>query len=381
MASFSEDEVIIYSHHAPPHPSASATRMVSLADHLRSKGAKVTFLTSKAGPSSYNGYSIIRCRGRIGLVANLTKRTRSPILISSPPATPSAEVAIAARALGYHVVVDVRDPYVSEALKNGEIKPGIRSYIKLLLEKSLFRSAHSISYVSEPLRDNIHESFGLINRPEAIAANGVDTAIFYRDMEHRNAIRSGLKITDEALFVYAGILGGKSLDKAFSAIAPALRSGCRLLMIAVLDDFSRPVLESLQAQAEALGISDRIDWRFNLTLHDVAKHLNACDIGLNPLPFNRSYCLPVKTFEYLACGVYPLNVVGKDSALRTRFGDKVKMEFFEDWGSFSARTLELIKELPELRAGAESRANAASLFDRNDANTVLATALLPRHSS
>ena len=60
--------VVIYAHYQPPQPSASATRMLSLARHLRSKGHSVTFLTSMPGPDEAEGFPIARVKGRAGLV-------------------------------------------------------------------------------------------------------------------------------------------------------------------------------------------------------------------------------------------------------------------------------------------------------------------------
>jgi glycosyltransferase involved in cell wall biosynthesis len=350
--------------------------MLSLARYLREQGVSVEFITTKPGAISHDGFSILRCKGRGELFLTLRKHPRCPILVSSPPGTPAAEVAAASRLLGYRVVVDIRDPFVSEALKNGDLSPGLSTLAKLWLERSLFYSAHVLSYVSDALRILMEDRFGSPRCSHIIAPNGVDRNTFNYDEETRSQSRKALNLGDEAVFIYVGILGGKSLDHAFKALAPALCKGAKLLMVAVLDEFSRPIYESLKAQAVELGISEQVTWSFNLTPEKVAYHLNASDIGINPLPFNRSYCLPVKTFEFLACGVHPLNIVSKDSALLEIFQDSKLGTFCFSWEECSKSACELIEKVGDIRSLATVRAKSAAQFDRQDANAVLTAALM-----
>jgi glycosyltransferase involved in cell wall biosynthesis len=376
MKSFKRDKVLIYAHHVPPQPSASATRMLSLARFLREQGISIDFITTKPGPSYHDGFSIIRCKGRVELLRSLSNYARCPILVSSPPGTPAAEVAAVARVLGYRVVVDIRDPFVSEALKTGDLAPGLSTSVKLWLERSLLSSAHVLSYVSVALQELTEKRFGRPRCAHVIAPNGVDRSTFNFSEKFRIECRKALNFGEEAVFVYVGILGGKSLDKAFTALAPALRKGAKLLMIAVLDEFSKDIFDSLQKLALELGISDKITWCFNLNQEEVAFHLNGADIGINPLPFNRSYCMPVKTFEFLACGVYPLNVVANDSALLSMFKGNALGTFSFSWDDCSRIACELMERVNDLRILANERSESAALFDRKDANRALAAALM-----
>ena len=377
MEKFLKNKVLIYAHHAPPHPSACATRMLSLANHLRLQDIEVVFLTTKEGPKVHDGFSIERYSGRLALFQSLIKHTSCPILISSPPGTPSAEVAILTRILGYRVIVDIRDPFVSEALKNGELSRGLKTWLKLTLEWSLFRTAHAVSYVSTPLRLLMEAHFGNPNCPYVIAPNGIDTNTFNLDTRPLLERRELLEIGDEPLFIYVGILGGKSLDEAISALAPALNTGALLLMIVVVDEYSSPIQKSLAEKAESLGVNERIIWRFNLSQLSVNAHLAASDFGLNPLPFNRDYCLPVKTFEFLACGVYPVNIVSEKSALRSAVQNDAVTSFCDSWESFSELTVKLTKNVEYIRTQREVRAQYARLnHDRKHANDILAGTLL-----
>ncbi|MGE0111603.1 glycosyltransferase [Aquabacterium sp.] len=351
--------------------------MLSLARHLRRRGYRVSFLTSQAGPLVHEGYDILRCAGRGGLLRALWQHKRCPILVSSPPGTPAAEVAGTARILGYRVIVDIRDPYVSEALAVGDLKPGLITSVKRWLERSLFMSAHGISYVSVPLKQAMERHFGHPRVPQVIAPNGIDTDIFFFRRNHdRQLLRQQLAFGVEPVFVYAGILGGKALDETFEALAPVLRKGSKLLMIGVLDEHSEPIRKRLQELAKTLGIESQVIWHFNVDLPGVARLLSACDVGINPLPRTRSYCLPVKTFEYLACGLYPLCIASADSALSSLFPEDSIGAVCTGWEEYTSMAITLASQIEMLRSNAANRAEFAKQFDREKANEVLEKTLV-----
>lgn len=366
--------VVIYAHYQPPQPSASATRMLSLARHLRSKGHSVTFLTSIPGPDEAEGFPIARVKGRAGLVQWLRKHPPCTIFVSSPPATPAAEVAWVARALGYAVMVDIRDPSVLEALKQKELKPGLSTRVKGFLEKSLPRAGHVVSFVSESLKDEFADFASYEPAHTVIAPNGVDLTIFEWTPESFGSARALLGLGDEPLFGYQGILGGKELDKVVAALGPALKEGAKLLIVGIADDYSRPLKEAIHSQLAAQGLLSQLVWRENLSLPEMAKILPGVDIGINPLPIDRAYCLPVKTYEYMAAGCYNLAHGAPSGALKQQLPN-VAGEVIASWVEFGARAAELTRSIEEIRQGQAARSASATNFSRQRANQVIADAL------
>jgi N-acetylglucosaminyldiphosphoundecaprenol N-acetyl-beta-D-mannosaminyltransferase len=371
--------ITLYAHYMPPRPSASATRMFSLARALSADGHAVRLLTSQPGPSAHEGIPIVRCRGRAGLIRWLLANRSGSILVSSPPGTPAAEVAWLARLTGRRVIVDVRDPYVSEALAIGDLAQGPATLVKAMLERSLFRSAHAVSVVSAPLLDTLRVTLRLPIRNASIAANGADLHLFRIDAAARERIRAQWGWGDEAVFVYAGILGGKELDRVLQALAPALRAGARFLMIGVVDEHSQSIRDALVELALHEGVADRVTWLENLSLHDVAAHLNAADVGVNPLPRARLYCMPVKTYEYMACGLYNLACAATGGGLASLIDDPAKGAVAGGWDEFSVRAVALAKDVATLRGSAPIRADLARAHGRDAANAVLIDLLTRDH--
>lgn len=367
--------VVIYAHYQPPAPSASATRMLSLARHLRSLGHQVTFLTSMAGPAEVEGFPVARVAGRLGLTRWLRNTPPCPIFVSSPPATPAAEVAWAARALGYQVMVDIRDPSVIEAIKQQEFKPGLATRVKGWLEQSLPRAGLVVSFVSETLRDEFAGFANFTPQRTVIAPNGVDLSIFQWGPSSFAEGRRLLGLGDEPLFAYQGILGGKELDKVVAALGPALSGGARLLIVGIVDTHSLPIKEALHDQLRAKGLLDQLIWRENLSLPQMAQLLPAVDIGVNPLPLDRSYCLPVKTYEYMAAGCYNLAHGAATGALKQQLPEHAG-EVATSWVDYCMRAQELAADVVQLRQGQVERVRAAKQFSRQTANERIAEVLL-----
>lgn len=363
--------VTIYAHYLPPHPSASSTRMLSLARYLRRNGTDVTFITTSNGPAEHDGFPIIRCRGRFDLITKIVGAPRTPILISSPPGTPAGELALASRLAGRRVIADIRDPFVTEAIANGDLKPGASTTVKRWLEITLLNIAHGVTFVSPHLRDAMLPLMTNSRRPIAIAPNGIDRDIFRFDLAARNRLRERLGIGCDPVFVYAGILGGKALPEAFNALIPALHAGARLIVIGVIDEYSKPLQDELNELFVKAGVRDRVTWFENLTTTEVADVLTACDIGINTLPATRSYCLPVKTFEYMACGLFNLAFSCTDGALARLLGNPLDAEVHSDWEAYSSAASSLCDRIETVRSRSRERADLARFFDRDQSNRVL----------
>lgn len=367
--------VVIYAHYMPPAPSASATRMLSLARYLQKTGDEVTLLTSKEGTTTVAGTNIARVKGRFGLFKYLVTHRPDVLMVSSPPGTPTAELAIAAKSLNIPVLVDVRDPYVSEALANGDISKGPSTLVKAWLERAMLQVADCHSFVSEALRDRMQVLTGQTFPNAIIAPNGVDPSQLHLDAAAGAERRASLGIGDAPLFVYQGILGGKLLDKSMAALLPALQGGAHLAIAGIVDSYSEGVFQDLRRVLPTEIEDTRVHWLNNLGKSELNGLLNAADIGVNPLPLERAYCLPVKTYEYLACGCYNLAHAGPTSALTAQLRAE-DGSVTADWDQFQAEAVRLAANIGVVRAGsAERAAYAAIAYAREGSNQRIAEGL------
>lgn len=137
-----------------------------------------------------------------------------------------------------------------------------------------------------------------------IVANGRDGRVFHPfDEQSRQAVRSELGIAADApLIVYVGSFGPKYRTRAVGELAMALhalRPDTRLLVLSLAPE---------QVQAELLDPFPELD-RFTTVLRspfqEVARYLAAADVGTVFITetFSTRTVVPVKTGEYLLCGV------------------------------------------------------------------------------
>ena len=123
------------------------------------------------------------------------------------------------------------------------------------------------------------------------------------------------------ILVYTGILGKlRRLDRLIKGFAAA-RSAYKELTLLMVGDGA--ALTELQVLSKSLGILQDVVFTGQVPHETVVHYLGASDIGLSFVPINESfnYNPPLKTFEYLACG---LPVI----ATRTKSNSKIVTDRF-----------------------------------------------------
>jgi glycosyltransferase involved in cell wall biosynthesis len=144
-----------------------------------------------------------------------------------------------------------------------------------------------------------------------IVANGRDERVFHPfDERSRGAVRSELGIAADApLIVYVGSFGPKYRTHAIGELATALRArrpDTRLLVLSLAPEQVRAELfDRFPDLAQSATVA-------RASPGDVARHLAAADVGtvfINET-FSTRTVLPVKTGEYLLCGVPAVGTAG-----------------------------------------------------------------------
>lgn len=137
-----------------------------------------------------------------------------------------------------------------------------------------------------------------------IVANGRDGEAFHPfDEQARRAVRSDLGIAPDApLIVYVGSFGPKYRTRAVGELAmelQALRPDTRLLVLSLSpEEVQKELLDSFSGLAGFTSV-------FRAPFRDVPRYLAAADVGTVFITetFSTRTVVPVKTGEYLLCGV------------------------------------------------------------------------------
>jgi len=222
---------------------------------------------------------------------------------------------IGAKLSGAKFVVDVRDPPEYWAVMS---KGATKKLFKLLAEKlgyALLRRAHMIITVTSGLARHL-ASQGIY---AYIVRNGADLKVFqiYPRREAKKALGLGDK---ELILVFNGKLGNHydaiPILKAIAKLPEELKEKIRVLFVGGFTD--QAYTREFMLAAKRLNVLERV--RILKAVQDaqmLAKVLSAGDVGLILLVKSELFdpAVPVKFYEYLACGLPTIALTRQSSEL------------------------------------------------------------------
>lgn len=180
------------------------------------------------------------------------------------------------------------------------------------IEAQMVRKSRAVLVRTAAARDILMARAGPPADPVkyTIVANGRDGRVFHPfDEQSRQAVRSELGIAADApLIVYVGSFGPKYRTHAIGELAMALRArrpDTRLLVLSLAPEQVRTELFDSFPELSGFAMVVRAAPR------DVARYIAAADVGTVNITetFSTRTVLPVKTGEYLLCGVPAVGTV------------------------------------------------------------------------
>lgn len=226
------------------------------------------------------------------------------VLASTPPLFHGFGAWLAARLRGAAFVNDCRDDWPHAAIALGEMRPGVVSRLLDAVAQAFQRRASRVLVVTPGMRRQL-ESRGFEPRRLVDLPNGADTERF-RPAPQPNG-------TPERPFtaVYAGTHGlVHGMDALLDAAAALRVHGIRLLFIG--DGVAKPELER---RAVREGLTN-VEFRPSVDPDQLAGLLRQADACLATTRASAfaGETIPVKLFDYLACGCPVVAAVRGDAA-------------------------------------------------------------------
>lgn len=161
-------------------------------------------------------------------------------------------------------------------------------------QHSTWRGADYVLPVTRVLGD-IVAAAGVPEARIRVIPNGIDPARFSAAPDTATAKRM-LGLQDKLVLGFTGFLRDwHGLDSVIDLIARDADAARHLLVIG-----DGPARATLEAQARRLGIADRLTITGIVGRDDIARHVAAFDVALQPAVV--AYASPLKLFEYLALG-------------------------------------------------------------------------------
>jgi len=285
-------------------------------------------------------------------------------LISMPTGDVGLGALMACRLTRTKYVVEYRDAWEQYEINRSNSKFVRESYkfIKALMSKLLHKSAFIVTVTPAFAQDLMLRSAKKVE----LIPNGADVTVFKAGNKKALRQKLGLNISD-FIIVYTGIIGDYyHLDlvvRALAKLESVLRSKSRLLMIG-----DGPDLPKIMRMAKNRGLEKNVIYLgVKKNKKDLAEILAAADVGVVPGLYTRGQ-LPVKFFEYSACGIPVIATAPEDSLLATIIRkngvgiisplvdeDGLAKAFFEIYENGSFR----------VAAGKKAKALVEEKFDRN----------------
>ena len=222
---------------------------------------------------------------------------------------------------------------------------------ELLLEKIYLKLSDNLAVVSEQLKKDIKNEYGLSDDVFVIF-NGVNLAIFNNKNNDKESLRKRLPVNCKHLILFVGVLNGrkgefdliKAMQKVFSVYPDA-----NLLIIG-----NGPTKEIAFKMVKKLNLEDNITFIPNVKYDEMSKYYRASDLFVLP---SYSEGLPKVLLEAMACGT---PVIASDiPAHREILKDNVTGYLFktgdvDDLASTIVRALENVEQRKMISSNART---------------------------
>lgn len=253
-------------------------------------------------------------------------------------------------------LVEINGIPEEEAAMQGRPIPQGRLYaLKSRLRALLFRRAAGVIAVTNGLKRDVIERFGVASERVFVVPNGVDPSLFrpIGRMEARRLL--GLAPDGVYLCHVGNLVSWQGVDNLIAAMAHVTREIPNASLLIVGDGIER---SRLQEQASRLTPRSAVRFVGRVAREEVPSWISACDVGVMPKtlrPNARTGSSALKLREYLACGVpvVATNIEGGGPFLESHgVGLGFEGDDVEDLGR---KLLHLLRE-PELRSAMSARA-------------------------
>ena len=306
--------------HSVPLHSGYTFRTLSILREQRKLGWETVHLTTpKQGPSANREEQVddltfyrtpsVEGAGLLTQMRLTTQRLRALIALTKPDlihahspvlnALPSLWVG---RRHRLPVVYEMRASWEDAAVDHGTtIEGSVRYKISRALESFALKQADQITTICEGLRGDIMAR-GIARERITVIPNAVDANLFRFGAEADPDLRRSLGLGDATVVGFAGsFYGYEGLDLLLQAAQKLL---ARYPNLRVLLVGGGPQEQNLKAQAQALGLGDRVIFTGRVAHAEVQRYYELIDVLAYPrLPIRLTELVtPLKPLEAMAQG-------------------------------------------------------------------------------
>ncbi len=323
-----------------PYPGAAWTRISFFAQYLKDKGHKVSIAgvftptsLKKAGFKKINGIRLLNITPLIisanffSLLFNVFSMiTTIPLImvlrpnivvISVPPGQAALGVFTIIKLFRKKIIFDYRDEWEDHVIGISKSKFDRNAFnIFKRIMSWCYRHSDKVSVVTEIYRQKFNERN--VKNTELLL-NGADCNIFKPYIEEKSKSRYLLGFSDDDfILIFSGnIVGYYRVDLIIKALKIVNLKLTKIKLIIVGYALASDI-KGLNILISDLGLQNNIKYiGTKIDKTELAKLISCCDVGIVPYDGNPLWknSLPVKSFEYFACGLPIVATAYKDSIL------------------------------------------------------------------
>jgi lipopolysaccharide/colanic/teichoic acid biosynthesis glycosyltransferase/glycosyltransferase involved in cell wall biosynthesis len=228
------------------------------------------------------------------------------VIATMPPLFLGVTAWLAARRHRAPMVADLRDDWPHAAVALGEMREGVATRLLDALSRFLQARSARVLAVTPGMRDRL-AARGLDSGRIELLPNGADTELFRPETG-----RNGEPPAGPLTVLYAGTHGLVHGMEALMDAAERLRDRADLRFVLVGDGVAKPELER-RARERRL---DRVAFRASVAPESLVALIHAADVCVATTRAGTfpGETIPVKLFDYLACGRPVVAAVSGDAA-------------------------------------------------------------------
>ncbi|GAB4313721.1 MAG: hypothetical protein Kow0069_14970 [Promethearchaeota archaeon] len=241
---------------------------------------------------------------------------------TTPPPKVAFFGALAAKSCGVPHVTDVRDPYsVQRARLDGLSPRSLRGarywWPHFLFEAFSYHLSSKVFVVTGRLAGVLRRWFRLPGGRFATVRNGTDADVLRPDPVARRELRRRLGVAEDGVaFAYVGVVRGRGVLEFVRHLGGVVKErGWHVLLVLLSSSADGPLLASLDREIRQRGLSGQVHRLEPAPLGVLARYLSAADFGVSAVDPADDVTLPVKNFDYLACGLPVVGVYPATSPL------------------------------------------------------------------
>ncbi len=325
--------ILIVSQYYPPEVGALATRMSSIARHLRGFGHNVTVLCEIPNyptgivekkykgklwfAEKVDGIDVIRSYvtanprktnvQRIkfyisfmisAILKGLTLPQYDIVIATSPPLFVGIAGLLISKFVNAKFVFDVRDLWPESAFSLGEMNKGLSYSLAEKMELLLYRKAQIISVAVPGFKDRLMEK-GVTAEKIVPLPNGVDVDHFY-PCSANTELKQKYDLIDKFVVLFSGNHGlAQGLDTVIKA-AQILKDHENIRFLFIGSGVEKDKLVQMKAKMGLTNIIFDKEQPFSV-MPKIISIADVCLVPLKDLDLFKN-ALPSKMFEYMACG-------------------------------------------------------------------------------